>query len=315
MDPVTIGSAITAAGTAIAGGASAVASSKLNKKTMKFNREEAEKQRAWNESMYDKQNAWNYEMWLKQNEYNSPTEQIKRLQDAGLNPLYYGLDGSSAGEITAAQPLNYDRASMDSFANPVESALSGAAAVAQIGNIRADTAKKSQETLSEVTKREQMIQQIENAKQELVNLKSEKGLTDARIREIEAGLSWLDRINTATVAEKESRVKLSNSQSKRIEELLEGEKLYQAKSIEDFEYKWNSISAQIRKMSAETNLLYEDLENYALNHANNGFMGTGVSLPNFIRLLFSGRNKNDKHDSKAFTDNLDDLNELRRSGQ
>lgn len=130
MEPVVTSALIGAGASALAGGTSAVAQSSLNKKTREFNREEAEKQRAWNEAMADKQNAWNFEMWMKQNEYNSPTAQVERLRDAGLNPLYYGLDGSSAGQLSAAQPLGYERAKMDNQPNPFEglgkSAVEGA---------------------------------------------------------------------------------------------------------------------------------------------------------------------------------------------
>lgn len=39
----------------------------------------------------------NIELWNMQNEYNSPINQMARLKQAGLNPLYYGLDGNSSG--------------------------------------------------------------------------------------------------------------------------------------------------------------------------------------------------------------------------
>lgn len=102
-------------------GASAVAQGKLNRKTRNFNREEAEKQRVWSEMMQDKTNAWNYQMWQETNAYNSPAEQRQRLIDAGLNPIYFGLDGSSAGQISAAQPLGYERAEIGNMPNPLDS--------------------------------------------------------------------------------------------------------------------------------------------------------------------------------------------------
>lgn len=291
VDDAVLAAGITAAGSALAGGASAAASGKLNKKTMAFNREEASKQRLWNEAMADKQNAWNYEMWMKQNEYNSPESQVKRLRDAGLNPLYYGLDGTSAGEITAAQPLGYERAQASNLLNPVSSGLDAASKVAQISNIQADTAKKGEETKTEVQKREQMQTEIEKSKQEINNLLAQEGLTKVQKETAEKSLSWLDRLNTATVAEKESSAALSRSEKNRIESLVDGEKLLQSKSIEDFDHKWEKIDAEITKLSAETGILREDLENYALNHANNGVFGTGLSLPNAIRLWNSHKQK------------------------
>jgi len=248
-----------------------------------FNAAQSKKQRNWSEKMTKQQNEWTLDMWNKANEYNTPLNQVQRLREAGLNPLYYGLDGSSAGQVESAQALGYDRANMGNLENPVGSYLDAKTRIAQIENIQANTAKTKNENLTETQRREKLIADIENAKQELNNLKSQEGLTDAQRVQIEKNVSWLDRLNEATVAEKESSAKLNDSQRKRIDELLEGEKLLQAKSAQDFEYKWKKISAEIAKMAKETDILQKDIENYALNHANNGFMGTGLSLPNLFR--------------------------------
>lgn len=85
-----------------------------------FERQEAEKQRQWNEDMLDKQNEWSLDMWNKTNAYNTPAAQKARLQAAGLNPLYYGLDGSSANGLESAQALGYDRASAKGLINPLQ---------------------------------------------------------------------------------------------------------------------------------------------------------------------------------------------------
>lgn len=114
-----------------------------NKKNREFEREEAEKQRAWNEKMFNETNAWNLEMWNKENEYNTPTAQVQRLRDAGLNPLYYGLDGTgNAGDVGSAQALGYDRASVGNQENPIAGALQAA----QIAQIQAQTEKTKSET-------------------------------------------------------------------------------------------------------------------------------------------------------------------------
>lgn len=250
---------------------------------------EAKKQREWNESMLDKQNNFSLDMWNRTNEYNTPLAQVQRLQEAGLNPLYFGLDGSSASSFESASPLGYERPQFDSSANPITVGLSSALAEAQISNVQADTAKKSEETLSEVKRREKMSQEIENLKQENNNLLSQEGLNDAQRKQIEKNIEWLDRLNEANVAKIESETKLNQSQKHRIDELLEGEKILQSKSAEDFDYKWKKIRAEINKMSKETGLLAKDIENYALNHASNGFMGTGLSLQNLFRLLSGGK--------------------------
>lgn len=260
------------------------ATSNLNKKNREWQTEQAEVQRNWSESQVANQNAWNYEMWRREQEYNSPENQVQRLRDAGLNPLFYGLDGNSTSQAQpAGQPLGYDRPSNFAIDNPVSVGVDMAAKVAQISNIQANTAKTKEETLSEVQRRERIVADIELAKQELNNMKAQEGLTQSQRAEIDKRIGWLDRLNEATIAEKDANAALSRSQKKRIDELLEGEKLLQSKNLKDFEERWKKIRAEIGKISKETGLLEKDIENYALNHASNGFMGTGLSLQNLIR--------------------------------
>lgn len=80
-----------------------------------YNSKEAEKQRSfeanqsaiarnWQSSMQDKQNDYNTEMWNKTNEYNSPDEQLKRANEAGINPAFAAnqLSDSSASPIPSS---------------------------------------------------------------------------------------------------------------------------------------------------------------------------------------------------------------------
>lgn len=115
-----IAGAVGAAGAGLLSAGASVANTLI---TNNFNKKEAEKQREWNEEMMDKQNEWSLNMWNKTNEYNTPEAQVQRLRDAGLNPLYYGLDGSSANGLESAQPLGYERASMSGMDNPVAAGL------------------------------------------------------------------------------------------------------------------------------------------------------------------------------------------------
>lgn len=89
MEPVT--ASLIAAGIGAASqGANAFAQGKMNKKT-----------REWNEKMYGIQRTDALNDWMRQNEYNSPTAQMQRLRDAGLNPhLVYG-----GGANSVSQPI------------------------------------------------------------------------------------------------------------------------------------------------------------------------------------------------------------------
>ncbi|QCS36011.1 minor capsid protein [Capybara microvirus Cap1_SP_87] len=61
-----------------------------------------QKQMDWQEKMQDKANQFSEDIWNKQNAYNDPSAQLQRMRDAGLNPIFYGLDGSSAGGLQSA---------------------------------------------------------------------------------------------------------------------------------------------------------------------------------------------------------------------
>lgn len=75
-----INAGVAAAGSLAGAGIDAASTGKQNTRSQRFSRE-----------MYQLQYANNLELWNKQNEYNSPQSQMKRLQEAGLNPnLVYG---------------------------------------------------------------------------------------------------------------------------------------------------------------------------------------------------------------------------------
>lgn len=84
--------ALIAGGAALAGsGINALSQGSMNKKT-----------RQWNEKMYHLQNARDLANWNMQNDYNSPTSQMQRLREGGLNPnLVYG-NGTST--VASAPP-------------------------------------------------------------------------------------------------------------------------------------------------------------------------------------------------------------------
>lgn len=99
----------------------------------------------------------NIQNWNMQNEYNSPTNQVKRLRDAGLNPsLVYGNGGGSTGN--APQMPAYQQAGTDITANMMTSMQMAQMAAnikkteAEAKNIDEDTEGKNitNQTLSEM---------------------------------------------------------------------------------------------------------------------------------------------------------------------
>lgn len=125
MDPVTLGSIISA-GAGLAGSAvSGIASGKMNKKSIKYNKwalqeqqrfqsEQSQLGRDWSEEMMSKANQWNLDQWNRENEYNLPENQKARLLAAGINPAL-AMQGASGVGQAASSPSS---ASAPSPASP-----------------------------------------------------------------------------------------------------------------------------------------------------------------------------------------------------
>jgi len=86
--------AVISGGAALAGSAiNALSGASANKKNLEFQ-----------ERMYERQKNDNLSFWNLQNDYNNPQQQMKRLQEAGLNPnLVYGSGGQTGG---TASPIS-----------------------------------------------------------------------------------------------------------------------------------------------------------------------------------------------------------------
>lgn len=203
----------------------------------KFNKAEAEKQRQWNEAQAAKQNEWNLQQWNRQNEYNAPTAQMERLMAAGLNPLYFGLDGNTSGTSpTAAQPLGYDRASASPMENPISSGVTTGLSVkslqkdielknAQIDKLSQDTQgvkldnEWKDKTLEARTESERLSK--ENLKENIENVKKQREQMEANIKKLIA--------ETENEIEKKSLIQaqtaLQKASEKEILEMLPYKKL------------------------------------------------------------------------------------------
>lgn len=129
MDPTVLG-AIISGGAGLAGTAvSGVASGKMNRKSIKYNKwalreqqkfqsEQSQLGRDWSEEMMSKANQWNLDQWNRENEYNLPENQKARLLAAGINPALamqgasgVGQAGSSPSSASAPSPASPSGAS------------------------------------------------------------------------------------------------------------------------------------------------------------------------------------------------------------
>ena len=276
--------AIIAAAGAIGGAAiGAAGQNSANTNNLRIARE----QFAHNKEMLNLQNQFSLDMWNRANLYNTPSAQFQRLKDAGLNPLYYGLDGNSTDAFESASAIPYTAPTMvnpyQGFANlgNLGSILADVELKkAQADNLQADTAKKNNENITETQRRANLAQELEESKARIKEILSRSDLNDSQRKLAEQSLEWNDRLNQANLEYTESMKHLNDSQRKRIDELLEGEKLIQAKTLEEFEHRWALWQAQVEKDSALKDLTLKDIENYALIHMDSGMLGSGVSLRN-----------------------------------
>lgn len=72
-----------------------------NKRTNKTNLQMNEQNNQTQIDLWNQQKEYDYEMWNKENEYNTPANQVKRLQDAGINPAL-ALSNISSGTATSS---------------------------------------------------------------------------------------------------------------------------------------------------------------------------------------------------------------------
>lgn len=116
MDPL-VTSAIISAGAGLAGsGASAIASGKMNRRAVKYNKwalaqqqdfqaNQAQIGRDWQAEQLAKANEWSLEQWNRENEYNLPSNQKARLLAAGINPAL-AMQGSGNLGMASSAPTS-----------------------------------------------------------------------------------------------------------------------------------------------------------------------------------------------------------------
>jgi len=87
-----------------------------------YNDRNWQRDRVFNDYDWNRQNEYNQQMWEQQNKYNSPIEQMARLKEAGLNPaLMYGkgtVGNSGAISTPGMKPQSvqgYNRPQMESI--------------------------------------------------------------------------------------------------------------------------------------------------------------------------------------------------------
>ena len=138
MNPMIGAAAVSAAGNLI-GSLGSIFRGKKDRQAAKYNAdldyrtaiETTDKQNAANLQLMEKNNAYNRQMWELEKEYNSPENQRKRLEAAGINP--YGALGSISNGNAASAPQATEI--RPDFSNYKAGADKVAAYIPEIGNL------------------------------------------------------------------------------------------------------------------------------------------------------------------------------------
>lgn len=251
---------LTGIGTAISGVAGAIGTGIAASKNLKAVRET----NAANLSLAKQQNDWNIQQWERENAYNSPSAKLERLKAAGLNPLFYGLEGvNTAPQLTSAPLANQEAPQIDTGA--VSNSL-GHLTNSIISTGQYYLEKKAQELKSrELDIEESKVTQqnkeseklIEKYDQEIDNLKSEKGLTDEKINEVQENIKTLIKQADNLQAQADlARQKVRESKASEYKIYWEGEQVREL------------IPYQVKNLAALTGLSNAQAATEAAKYAN-----------------------------------------------
>lgn len=204
---------------------------KLIDKQIAAQREENEKNRAWNAAQAEKANQWSIDQWNRENEYNLPVNVMARLRAGGVNPdLFYGNSGQNLSAASpnvtptpASDPTDVSAlGSKMTVGDVTNNVISQALMAAQVKKLNADTKKSGQET---------------------ENLKVEGTILSA------------DALTRA--AQNEQALEIGNST------------IYVNHSIAELNHKEKELaSAKISEVAANTKLLYEKADEVKANIRN-----------------------------------------------
>lgn len=287
------GSVINAGSSLIGSIAGAIGQNRVVNKQIEAQKRENQLNREYNLMLARQQNQWNLEQWQRENDYNSPTSQMARLRQAGLNPdLMYGqgTTGNSAGspEMTSGAPSEpTDMSAMlskRSFGQTMQQILDKEQQrrmnEAQIEAIKANTNKTNSETQgqdinnaiqqirlgNEVTFQNMKIREMEDAHK----------LSDAelqyRFQQIEESKKLCDQIDSNIAKNQALIADLDNQQQERLRESLRRDKQLQGYL--------SNIYAQNQELFARAQLTREQYDDMVISQS---LRWSGIAAENDLK--------------------------------
>ena len=248
-----------AVGAAIIGGLGSIVGSAIGANAQRQaniqNMQLAKYQNNWQTAENDKAYARSVEMWNMQNQYNSPTAQMSRLRQAGLNPnLVYGsgVTGNSAGSAPQYQPAKIQRATMEPYRGwnlGISDAVSTFMAMrqnkAQVENMEAQNKLIKEQARTEGIRQGNIAMSTArsgfdlNLARELRNVSIDRAIAEKNLSEASAAGAWTGANQKVLQYELDrtlfdNKIKLSNAEYATVMEGLR--RLKQDNDINAFRY-------------------------------------------------------------------------------
>lgn len=195
---------IAGVGSLLGSGINAIAQNRANRQNLKL----AQYQNAWQSAENDKAFKNNVLMWNMQNAYNSPTAQMSRLRQAGLNPnLVYGsgVTGNSAGSAPQYEPIKVQRATMEPYrgwnlglSDAVSTYMAARQNKAQIENMEAQNKLIKEQARTEGIRQGNIAMSTArsgfdlNLARELRNVSIDRAIAEKNLTEAHNAGAWTD---------------------------------------------------------------------------------------------------------------------------
>lgn len=246
-----------------------------------------------NMQLAEKQNQWNIDQWNRENEYNSPANQMRLYQNAGLNPNLVTGDFVPANSIQSAElanqiPTQIQNPYAQSAPLGLQGALQSSQALKGLIGDSADILKK----FSDIRKTE-----VETGALKQIT-PSQLKVLDAQVRHLNANADNIEKLTPAQFEELSAKITNFRKQyvlmekDERNKELLNESIELQNKLVKA---QWNDL-VKLPKAQLELSLANAFMARAQGNKANfeTGFMrkhGRTVptnALDQFINLVFDG---------------------------
>lgn len=240
------------------------------------------------------QNDQQLKMWNLQNEYNSPSAQVQRLRDAGLNPaLVYG----NGNALTPASSMSAASGSASGGSAPSNSGSSVSMPKSNLMqsylmSIQGDSYRAG------IRRTEEDIQVL---REQANKLRTEQLLDLANVDARKLG----NRLLRDTFDEEVKRVRIANEESQQRIAQSQSTEAVNYKTLEEIDARIAEKAAHVRSLDASSRLshvtayMQELISSYFLR---TGFMPSASQAASWVNELGSGFNVTPKKIAKAVSD-------------